>query len=73
MLQTTKDEIIFPDDEYTDIIGFPTVFTDTIFVRSRITIIGPPQGAAIITDVLISISLHQNMSGYISSFLKKKQ
>jgi len=70
VLHTTKDEIIFPDDVYTEIIGFPTVFTDTNFVRSRITITGPPQGAAIITDVLISISLHQNISEYISSFLE---
>lgn len=75
ILHTTKDEIIFPEDVYTDIIGFPTVFTDTNFVRSRIIIIGPPQGAATTTDVLISISLHQYILEYISSFLytmKKK-
>lgn len=70
VLHTTKDEIIFPDEVYTEIIGFPTVFTDTNFVRSRITITGPPQGAAITTDVLKSISLHQNISEYISSFLE---
>lgn len=68
---TTKDEMIFPDDVYTEIIGFPTVFTDTNFVRSRTTITGPPQGAAITTDELISISLHQYISVYISSFLKQ--
>jgi len=56
---------------YTEMIGFPTVFTDTNFVRSRITITGPPQGAAITTDVLMSISLHQYISEYISSFLEE--
>lgn len=56
---TLNDDISFPDDENIEIIGFPVIWTLTIFYLSLTTAIGPPHFAAAITILskLISGSL----------------